>query len=172
MEIHEVTPSLRQLARDMVETMYAAQGIGLAAQQVGHVLQLTVLDVRASDRPSQLILGGREVPLEEHMPMVLLNPKITRQEGEEIGQEGCLSFPKIYADIPRASSIHVSALTLDMHPLQFVATGLLSRAIQHETDHLHGVLFIDRALEKERVQLGAAVKKIERETRATLRKKT
>ncbi len=170
-EIHQVTDAVRQLAKDMIETMHAANGLGLAAQQVGKALQLTVLDARKSDRPSQLFLGVREMPLDSMMPLVLLNPKITRQEGGEIGQEGCLSFPKIYLDISRAHTIHVTAMGLDGRSLQFVATGLLSRAIQHEMDHLQGVLFIDKVTPAALEPLESDLQKLKTQTLAELKKK-
>lgn len=167
-KILKVTSEILTLAQNMIETMHSARGVGLAAQQVGRSLQLTVLDVRDSDLPSQLILGGREIPIGERMPMVLLNPEIIHREGREVGQEGCLSFPQIHANIPRAATIHVTAQTLDLHPLQFVTTGLLGRAIQHELDHLQGILFIDRISEKERKILEPDLKRIERATRLSL----
>jgi len=160
-EIREVTAAIRRLAQDMLETMTSAKGVGLAAQQVGEAVQMTVLDVRESDRPSQLFLGVREVAIEEMMPLVLLNPRIRKHEGEDVGQEGCLSFPKLYLDVRRAQTIHVSAMDLQGRPLQFTATGLLSRAIQHELDHLNGILFIDRvdpkALDPVRDQLKSMI---------------
>lgn len=169
-EIKQITPEIRKLAADMLDTMYEAQGVGLAAQQVGKALQMTVIDVRESDRPSQVFLGVREVPIESLMPMVLINPVITKSEGEEIGVEGCLSFPKITADIARPATVHVTATKLDGEKLQFVATGLLGRAVQHELDHLNGVLFIDRLKPEERKLLEPQVEKIKNETVNALKK--
>ncbi len=169
-EIKKITEPIRQLARDMIETMYSAQGVGLAAQQVGQALQLTVLDVRNSDRPSQLFLGAREIPVETAMPMVLINPRITQKEGEEFGTEGCLSFPGLTGEIHRASTVHVSAVDLNDHHIQFVATGLLSRAVQHELDHLQGVLFIDRMNAEFRESIKSELVQLEKETKAALKK--
>lgn len=143
-KITKITSTIQKLAQDMIETMHANHGVGLAAQQIGKPLQLTVLDIRETDRPSQIFLGVREVSAESMMPLVLINPQITKHEGEEIGIEGCLSFPGISAEILRAATIHVSALGLNGYPIQFTATGLLGRAVQHELDHLNGILFIDR----------------------------
>jgi peptide deformylase len=170
-EIPKVTDAIRKLASDMLDTMYDANGVGLAAQQVGQALQLTVIDVRDSDRPSQLFLGAREVPVESLMPLVLINPKITNREGTELGTEGCLSFPELTGDIMRASSVQVSAMDIKGNPLQFMATGLLSRAVQHELDHLNGVLFIDRMSKELREELQPEITKLEKETKAALKKK-
>jgi peptide deformylase len=169
-KIPAITDSVRKLAQHMLDTMYKAHGVGLAAQQIGQALQLTVIDVRESDRPSQLFLGVREVPIESSMPMVLINPEITKSEGQEIGIEGCLSFPEITADINRASTIHVKATQLDGQVIQFTALGLLSRAIQHELDHLNGVLFIDRMDPESRKPLEEGLEKMKSETIAQLKK--
>ena len=170
-EIRSISKSIQKLAKDMIETMHAANGVGLAAQQVGQALQLTVLDVTGTDRPSQLFLGVREITLSSMMPLVLINPQMTRKEGEEIGSEGCLSFPGIGGDILRAGTVHISAIGLDGNPLQFTATGLLSRAIQHELDHLNGILFIDRMATELRKTLDPEIKSIEKATISMLKKK-
>lgn len=170
-EIRSLSKSIQKLAKDMIETMHAANGVGLAAQQVGQALQLTVLDITGTDRPSQLFLGVREITLSSMMPLVLINPQITRKEGEEMGSEGCLSFPEIGGDILRAGTVHVSAIGLDSKPLQFTATGLLSRAIQHELDHLNGILFIDRMAAELRKTLDPEIKSIEKATISMLKKK-
>jgi len=143
--VEAVTPAVRQLIADMIETMYAHKGVGLAAQQVGVALQLTVIDVRGvTDRPSSLEVDGRAAVVDEFMPMVLLNPQITPLAPPVCGPEGCLSFPEIYADVSRPERIEVKALNEDGEPIQFRCAGLLARAIQHEADHLNGILFIDR----------------------------
>lgn len=145
MRIESVTPEIRQLIDDMLQTMYDAAGIGLAAQQVGQALQLTVLDVReVKDRPSTLQIEGKASDVSAFMPLVLINPEITTSGNPATGPEGCLSFPEMYADITRPESVHVKALNAQSEPIEFTAGGLLSRAIQHEVDHLNGILFIDR----------------------------
>ena len=168
-EVRKVTEAMRKLAGEMIETMHAARGVGLAAQQVGRAIQMTVIDVRESERPSQLFVGVREALVDAVMPMVLLNPKITQREGEELGGEGCLSFPGISAEIPRAITVHVSAMDLSERPFQFVATGFLARALQHEIDHLNGVLFIDRMLSEARKALEETLRAMEKETLAKLK---
>jgi peptide deformylase len=143
--IEKITPEIRALIADMFDTMYAAAGVGLAAQQVGRALQLTVLDVRGvKDRPSTMELKGAPVDPLENMPLVLLNP-VLKPFGDPVsGPEGCLSFPEIYEEIIRPPSVEVTALSEKGEPIQFIAGGLLGRAIQHEVDHLNGILFIDR----------------------------
>ncbi|MCS1411865.1 MAG: Peptide deformylase [Verrucomicrobia subdivision 3 bacterium] len=136
---------LQQLINDMLETMYQAHGIGLAAQQIGQPIQLTVVDVtEAKDRPLGLWIDGSPAPLNKHMPMVLLNPRIEPLDAPVLGQEGCLSFPEIYGDVSRPETVNVEALQSDGSILKFRCNGLLARAVQHETDHLNGILFIDR----------------------------
>lgn len=168
-EVPKVTEAIRTLAGQMIGTMHAARGVGLAAQQVGRALQLTVIDVRNSGRPSQLFVGVREIPVDSLMPLVLFNPRITRREGEETGGEGCLSFPGISVEVPRAITVHLSAMDLDERPLQFVATGFLSRVLQHEIDHLNGVLFIDRMPSEARKALEDSLRAMEKETLAKLK---
>jgi peptide deformylase len=156
---------LRALAADMLETMYNANGIGLAAQQVGEVLQLTVIDVsQAESRPSQMWIDGAEVDPKEHMPLVLVNPEIQFGQEIEVGSEGCLSFPEITGDIPRAAKISVKARDLDGKSIEFEAAGLLSRAVQHEADHLNGILFIDRMSSAAKSSLAGKLKRLASES--------
>src|ERR1051325_8411239 len=104
--IEEITPEIKQLIADMFETMYAYKGVGLAAQQVGVALQLTVIDVRGvTDRPSTLELNGKRADVSEFMPLVLINPELTPAGDPATGPEGCLSFPEVYADITRSESL-------------------------------------------------------------------
>src|SRR5207237_5480360 len=106
--IEQVDETIRALAADMLETMHGANGVGLAAQQVGAALQLTVLDVsQVEDRPSLLRLNGVEVDPASTMPLILVNPKLELDEEIVSGNEGCLSFPDITADIDRAASVRV-----------------------------------------------------------------
>jgi len=150
----------------MLETMRAANGVGLAAQQVGVPVQLTVIDVAGiEDRPSAMWMEDEEVPLEEHMPLVLLNPVLKLSEEKEAGNEGCLSFPDITAEITRSAGVRCSALLLDGKKIEFEAAGLLARALQHETDHLHGVLFIDRMNTATKAGLAGRLKRLQKETK-------
>jgi peptide deformylase len=143
--IEHVTSEIRKLIADMIETMHAARGVGLAAQQVGHALQLAVVDVtEVTDRPSTLHLHGEPADVASFMPVVLINPLITPVSDPVAGPEGCLSFPELYADITRPESVDVVAVNERGKSFAFRCGGLLARAIQHENDHLNGILFIDR----------------------------
>lgn len=153
--IENIDARIRALANEMLETMHAAEGVGLAAQQVGLPIQLCVVDVKeVKDRPSTLRIAGRDVEIGEHMPLVLINPEVEPFGKPEIGVEGCLSFPGVRSDVTRPAAVRVKAQSLDGKMLEFEASGLLARAIQHEHDHLHGILFIDRvsAAERERIE--------------------
>src|SRR4051812_1482342 len=162
--IKEVTPEIKQLAEDMLETMRAAHGVGLAAQQIGKPLQLTVIDVAdAEDRPSAMYIDGQEVELKGHMPMVLLNPVLQLSKERDTASEGCLSFPDITADIVRASGVRCQAKLLDGKEIEFEAAGLLARALQHEVDHLNGVLFIDRMNSATKAGIAGKLKRMQRE---------
>ncbi|MCL5099084.1 MAG: peptide deformylase [Candidatus Omnitrophica bacterium] len=152
--IERVTPGISRLIADMFETMQEARGVGLAAQQVGYALQLTVLDVReVIDRPSTLQLDGQPADVNSFMPLVLINPEIKPLSAKVTGPEGCLSFPEMYADISRPESISVSALDERGKPKAFQCGGLLAKAIQHELDHLNGILFIDRMSAEDKLKL-------------------
>lgn len=165
--VKEVDDKLRQLAIDMLETMEAANGVGLAAQQVGVPIQMAVIDVAdIEDRPSTMLIAGAPVDLGEHMPLILLNPEIEHGDEKEPGTEGCLSFPEITAEIIRSQHVKVRAHTIDGGEMEFEATGLLARALQHEIDHLHGVLFIDRMNSAVRTSLAGKLKRLQRESKA------
>ena len=119
-----VTEELRSLVADMFETMYAAEGIGLAAPQVGRKARVFVMDV-------------------DENPLTMINPVIIEQEGKERAEEGCLSIPEIFGDVDRATRIVVRATDLDGNSLEIELTDLAARCVQHELDHLDGKLFID-----------------------------
>ena len=164
-EIEQVDERIRSLAADMVETMQEANGVGLAAQQVGTALQLTVLDVsQVEDRPSTMKLNGQNVDPAEAMPLILLNPKIRLGEEVSSGNEGCLSFPDITAEIDRPVSVEVEAETLEGEAVRIEASGLLARALQHEVDHLNGILFIDRMSSVVKASLSSRLKRLQKET--------
>ncbi len=119
--------ALKTLAEDMLETMYEAPGIGLAASQVDRHIQMLVLDVSE----------------EKNTPMVIVNPRILEQEGTETCQEGCLSVPGIFADVERSERIRIAAQDVAGKPIEIETDGLLAVCIQHEMDHLIGKLFVD-----------------------------
>lgn len=167
--IETITPAIARLIKDMLETMYDASGIGLAAQQVAHAVQLTVIDVReVTERPSTLEIDGQPADIASSMPLVLINPELKPFGDPVTGPEGCLSFPEIYEEITRPGSVEVTALDAKGRPTRFKAGGLLSRAIQHETDHLNGILFIDRMPLKAKQALKAELDELQAETKAAL----
>lgn len=167
--VEAVTPDIKRLIADMFETMYAHKGIGLAAQQVGVAMQVTVIDVRgATDRPSTLELDGKPADVTGFMPLVLLNPEWTPAAEPVAGPEGCLSFPEVFADITRPEAIDVTALNAAGKPIKFRCGGLLARAVQHERDHLHGILFIDRMEKKVKEQLRPELEALQEETKKEL----
>lgn len=126
----KVTREIQELVEDMAETMYAAPGVGLAAPQVGVSLRVFLIDVAGEDEPSDL--------------RVFINPEVLATEGTQTWNEGCLSFPGVSEEIKRAERVRVRALDRDGKPFELEAEGLLAVAIQHENDHLNGVLMIDK----------------------------
>ena len=165
--IDKIDPRIRELAQNMVETMHAANGVGLAAQQIGEALQITVLDVsEVEDRPSTMKLNGESIDPKIAMPLVLINPQIDLGAETEKGTEGCLSFPEITGEIVRAKSITVRAQNLDGEPIEIETTGFLARAVQHEVDHLSGILFIDRMSTAAKIGLSSKLKRLQKETRS------
>ena len=164
--IEKIDERIRQLTQDMIETMRAANGVGLAAQQVGEALQLTVLDVsQVEDRLSTMKLNGKDVDPRAAMPLVLINPEIKLAGETELAMEACLSFPEISGGIERAKSVIARAQTLEDGRIEIEASGLLGRAIQHEVDHLNGILFIDRMNSAVKAALSSRLKRMQKETR-------
>lgn len=126
--IEAVDEGVRALARDLVETMYAAPGIGLAANQVGVPLRLCVVDLSVGEAPGELY--------------VLINPRVVEHQGSQTGEEGCLSFPDITLDVERAQRVTVEALDDEGRTFQIIGEGLLARALLHEIEHLDGQTFL------------------------------
>jgi peptide deformylase len=169
--IESLSSDITQLIQDMLETMHANHGVGLAAQQIGRALQLTVIDVsEVTDRPSWAERNGQRLDLEALTPLVLINPKVTPAGAAETGPEGCLSFPEMFGEISRPGSVDVEALDAQAEPMAFRCGGLLARAIQHEVDHLNGILFIDRMSAADKSQLQPELDALQAETRALLQK--
>ena len=167
--IEKVTLEIKNLMADMIETMHANHGIGLAAQQVGKALQLTVIDVReAKDRPSWLELDGKPADVNEFMPLVLINPELKPGGEPATGGEGCLSFPEIFAEITRPELVDVKALNQKGKPIEFRCGGLLARVVQHETDHLKVILFIDRMSRKTKEERRPELDELQAKTKAEL----
>lgn len=138
--VETVDGSIQQLIDDMAETMYDAPGCGLAANQIGVMLRIFVIDVAGEDEPSDL--------------KVFVNPEIVETSGTQVWEEGCLSFPGVTEEIKRAERVVVRALDREGKPFELEATGLLAVAIQHENDHLNGVVMIDKLSAIKRKLLG------------------
>lgn len=143
--------ALRLLVKEMLDAMYAEDGVGLAAEQIGRTEAVFVIDV-----PKDQACGCS-------MPMALVNPKILTMEGEQVGQEGCLSFPGIYVNVKRAEKVTVEYQDETGTPRQVEASGLLSRALQHEHDHLNGVLLVDRMSPVQKVANAGKLKRLKRD---------
>lgn len=151
-----VDDRLRELAADMLATMHASHGVGLAAEQVGRLERLCVIDIPE----------GCEEPEDEAfnapigMPLVLFNPEIVAAEGSQRDREGCLSFPNVGGSLTRAAQVTCQYLDADNRPQMITARGFLARALQHEIDHLNGVLYIDRMTEAERLEFAPKLKRL------------
>jgi peptide deformylase len=170
--VEKVDAELRQLIDDMLETMHAARGVGLAAQQIGRALQLTVLDVRGvTDRPSTFQRDGQELDVAGVMPLILINPEVTPTGDKVTASEGCLSFPEIYGEITRPGTVQVRAYNEKWEKVEFQAGGLLARAVQHELDHLNGILFIDRMSRLNKEELKPKLDELQAKTKAALKAK-
>ncbi len=158
-----ITPAVRALVADLFDTMHAARGVGLAAQQIGEAVQLAVIDVTGvKERPSKMWIGGKPVIPEEHMPIILIDPVLKPTKTKIIGAEGCLSFPGLTLDIARAQRVSVRTRTLEGGTFEFDAGGLLGRAVLHEVDHLNGRLFIDHIDAAERKSIREVLEYIRR----------
>lgn len=167
--VESISDEIQKRIADMFDTMRASRGIGLAAQQVGYAIQIAVVDVRGvKDRPSQLWIDGQSADVESFMPLVLINPKLTPVGSLIEGPEGCLSFPDIFGQILRPAEVDVTAQNERGEMFSFRAGGLLARVVQHEVDHLNGILFIDRMDSETRTNLKDDIDKLMSETKAKL----
>lgn len=156
-----VDQEVRRLADDMLETMYAAQGVGLAAPQVGVPLRLAVVDVAHDPEcVSFLRVDGEEAALADLMPLVFINPELDFGPEKESDTEGCLSIREVRAEVKRPAAIKARLPQLDGRVIELETDGLLARAIQHETDHLNGVLFIDRISPAAKVRLKRTLRRL------------
>ena len=147
--IAEITDAELQLAEKMLITMYATgNGIGLAATQVGVLKRFLIVDIS-------------EVADEEYEPVMLFNPEILSAEGEAVAEEGCLSIPNVTADVKRPEKVVIEGINVESEQVRIEADGLLARALQHEIDHLNGVLFIDRLSGLKRQLLAGKLRQIQ-----------
>jgi peptide deformylase len=142
------TPELHKLVADMFDTMYASKGIGLAAPQVGERKQVTVIDISAGEETGERI--------------VLINPQIVERSGSQLGEEGCLSIPGFREDVKRAMQVKVKAKNAKGEDIEHTAEELLSRCLQHEIDHLHGVLFLSHLSPLKRDLIRRKVRKLQK----------
>src|SRR5665213_3752517 len=159
--------AFRGCAAEMIETMHAAEGIGLAAQQVGRAVQLCVVDLRLSEAEYAWELDGLRPPRDLIMPMVLANPVVIPSPAATVAsaEEGCLSFPEIRGEVERPSAIAVRFHDERGGAHLLTCDGLFARCIQHEVDHLNGVLFIDRMPKEVRAELDPVVKALAKKTK-------
>jgi peptide deformylase len=164
--IGEVTQEIRELAEDMIETMHAAKGVGLAAQQVGHTESIAVIDVPASYDVDE---AGNRLNPEVDMPLILIDAEIMEKSEEtDSCEEGCLSFPDISAPISRAKEVTVKYTNLKGQTKTIHVKEFLARAIQHELDHLNGVLFVDRMSPLKKIAISGQLKRLRRDTQEVL----
>jgi len=160
----QVDDAILKLARDMLDTMYGNSGIGLAAEQVGRREAMFVVDV-----PTEATAAAGSPPMVEpevEMPLVMINPRLLEMNGEQTGQEGCLSFPEIFVDVKRAEEITVSFTDLKNETRALKVRGLLARAVQHETDHLNGILLVDRMSPVQKAALSGRLKRLRKSSRS------
>lgn len=135
-EVHKVSKKVQELIKDLLDTLYSQNGVGLAAPQIGENYRVFVIDTSVGDEPLN--------------PIVFINPKIIKKSGAFISNEGCLSFPEVYTDVKRYKNVMIKAM--DKHGRSFVMEAkdgsLLAKAMQHENDHLDGILFIDHVVNR------------------------
>ncbi len=159
--VADIDDDIRKLAEDMLETMYASHGVGLASEQVGRSESICVIDIP----PDAEKEACREANAAVEMPLVLINPQIIAAEGEQRDEEGCLSFPQISVQVTRANQVTASFSTLNGERKTITVCGLLARAIQHELDHLNSVLLVDRMNPVQKMAVSGKLKRLQRQNR-------
>lgn len=162
--VDKIDDTIRDLADRMIETMHAENGVGLAAEQIGHSEAICVIDIpkpeEGKPETAASLMGGATTP----MPVVMVNPQIIALSGDEtLHDEGCLSFPEIFVKIRRPSRATVAYTDLAGKSQTVEAGGLFGRAIQHEVDHLNGVLLVDRMTPMQRLAMRTKLKKLEKQ---------
>lgn len=148
-DFDKISDKLPEILQDMEDTMYSVRGIGLAANQIGLDLQISIIDLTLENK--------------KHIKLVMINPSILEQSGEIFEEEGCLSFPGLIAKVKRYSKVKVKALNEKGLPIEIEGTGLLARALQHEIDHLNGITFIDRLPLLTKMKLKPTLLKLKRQ---------
>jgi peptide deformylase len=165
--VEVVDERIRQLASDMLETMVDASGVGLAAPQVGEDIRLAVIDVSHDPECVSLLkVNGGDAALESVMPLVFINPELTCSQEKDTAVEGCLSIRGIRAEVRRPAAVIARLPQLDGSVLEIETDGLLARALQHEIDHLNGVLFVDRLSAVAKVSMKNRLKRLLEEDQA------
>ncbi|PXA03716.1 peptide deformylase [Coraliomargarita sinensis] len=171
--VTEFNAELAELADNMVDTMYEAEGIGLAAQQIGKALQLCIVDVRPPEGvevPFNYSYDGKQPPLDLFMPMAICNPRVSIvDDREDVYEEGCLSFPGVNGKVIRPVGVRCEFQDVQGNPHVIEADGLLGRCILHEVDHLNGELFIDKMDKRDLKKNETKIKKLKRESRDFLK---
>jgi len=165
-EVTEVTDEIRALTREMFATMHEERGLGLAAEQVGRTERMFIIHIPPD---ADVDDDGQGENPDVEMPLVFINPKITGHTDDvQVGSEGCLSFPDIFANVERWYEVDAEYLDLDGNPQTVHAKGLLARAIQHELDHLDGILLVDRMSPVKKVALSGKLKRLSKKTKLAL----
>lgn len=167
--------NLKKFAGDLYETMCQENGLGLAAPQVDSAKSMFVIDMRRRLNPESLCrftIDGKELPMDIAMPLFAVNPKV-EEIGEyvEVGEEGCLSFPGIYAEVERSYQAKLNYQDLDGAEHELICEGLFARCVQHENDHLNGICFVDRLEPKELFKIATKLRKLRKQTKDFLKHK-
>ncbi len=160
--VGEVTDEIRRMADDMLETMYANDGIGLAAEQVGRCEAVCVVDISAAK------LNDESNADAVKMPLVMIDPEIEETSGQCTAKEGCLSFPEIFVEVNRAETVCLAYTDTDGQRQHVEVDGLLARAVQHEIDHLNGVLLVDKMSMVEKVAVSGRLKRLKKRAKAAM----
>lgn len=167
--------NLKKFAGDLYETMCQENGLGLAAPQVDSAKSMFVIDMRRRlnpESPCRFTIDGKELPMDIAMPLFAVNPKV-EEIGEyvEVGEEGCLSFPGIYAEVERSYQAKLNYQDLDGAEHELICEGLFARCVQHENDHLNGICFVDRLEPKELFKIATKLRKLRKQTKDFLKHK-
>ena len=166
---------LKKFAGDLYETMCQENGLGLAAPQVDSAKSMFVIDMRRRlnpESPCRFTIDGKELPMDIAMPLFAVNPKV-EEIGEyvEVGEEGCLSFPGIYAEVERSYQAKLNYQDLDGAEHELICEGLFARCVQHENDHLNGICFVDRLEPKELFKIATKLRKLRKQAKDFLKHK-
>ena len=172
-EVEVFDESLKELASDLVDTLYEENGLGLAAPQIDSSKRIFAIDMRRrSDDsvPCEFTIDGKSLPLDIAMPLIAVNPEV-EEIGDyvEIAEEGCLSFPGVFAEVERSAMVKMRYFDTDGIGHELVCEGLFARCVQHENDHLSGICFVDHLSQKQLFKIEPKLKKIKRQTRDFLK---